>query len=489
LKTLSKFILRTFAGPFVATFFIAVFILLMQFIWKHIDDMVGKGLEWYVIVELLAYISASLVPLALPLAILLSSLMAFGNLGENYELIAFKSAGISLKRVLRPLTAFVILLSIAAFLFANYLLPIANLKSRSLLYDVREQKPAMDLQPGIFSSELNDLTIRVGDKKQTEEGERLYDIMIYDHSNDRGNRTVTLAKEGIMNLSDNKQFLELRLFDGKSYDEQMNSGDEEKFVLTRVSFKEDLIRTDLSEFQLNRTDEDLFKTNYKMLNIDQLTIAIDSLEKRLQLSLTAFEENLDFTYSNYNKPKEEEIKVQSTEMLVFDSIFNHLNGFEKERLYKTAANLARSAKSKSDAIVREKEIRMESIHRHEIEWHRKYTLSFACIILFSIGAPLGAIIRKGGLGMPMVISVIFFLIYHMVSITGEKMAKEGALSSFEGMWLSAFVLLPIGVYLTYKATTDSALLSADAYNSFFAKLFKKKLKENNHTDEGITDLS
>lgn len=474
MKTLSKFILRTFAGPFVATFFIAVFILLMQFIWKHIDDMVGKGLEWYVIVELLAYISASLVPLALPLAVLLSSLMAFGNLGENYELIAFKSAGISLKRVLRPLTVFVVFLSIAAFLFANYLLPIANLKSRSLLYDVREQKPAMDLQPGIFSSELNDLTIRVGDKKSTDEGERLHDIMIYDHSDDRGNRTVTLAQEGTMKLTDNKQYLELQLFNGRSYDEQPNEGTDRDFVLARVEFEENLIRTDLSEFTLNRTDEDLFKTNYKMLNIGQLEVAIDSLESRLKVSIDAYQENLDYTYANYNPPKEEQTLIQSKETLVFDSIFNHLNGFEQERLYKTAANLARSAKSKSDAIIREREIRLEAIHRHEIEWHRKYTLSFACIILFSIGAPLGAIIRKGGLGMPMVISVVFFLIYHMVSITGEKMAKEGAVSAFEGMWLSAFVLLPIGIYLTYKATTDSALLSADAYTSFFAKLFKKK---------------
>lgn len=448
----------------------------MQFIWKHIDDMVGKGLEWYVILELLAYISASLVPLALPLAVLLSSLMAFGNLGENYELIAFKSAGISLKRVLRPLSIFVVFLSIAAFLFANYLLPIANLKSRSLLYDVREQKPAMDLKPGIFSSELNDLTIRVGDKKPTEEGERLYNIMIYDHSNDRGNRTVTLAEEGIMKLSSNKQFLELRLFNGRSYDEQPNKGEDKDFVLARVEFEEDLIRTDLSEFRLNRTDEDLFKTNYKMLNIDQLTVAIDSLEKRLGVSIDAYEENLEFTYSTYNKPKEEQTFEQSKETLIFDSIFTNMNGFEKERLYKTAANLARSAKSKSDAIIREKEIREEAINRHSIEWHRKYTLSFACIILFFIGAPLGAIIRKGGLGMPMVISVVFFLIYHMISITGEKMAKEGAMTSFEGMWLSAFILLPFGIYLTYKATSDSALLSADAYNSFFSKLFKKKDK-------------
>lgn len=438
--------------------------------------MVGKGLEWYVILELLAYISASLVPLALPLAVLLSSLMAFGNLGENYELIAFKSAGISLKRVLRPLSIFVVFLSIAAFLFANYLLPIANLKSRSLLYDVREQKPAMDLKPGIFSSELNDLTIRVGDKKPTEEGERLYNIMIYDHSNDRGNRTVTLAEEGIMKLSSNKQFLELRLFNGRSYDEQPNKGEDKDFVLARVEFEEDLIRTDLSEFRLNRTDEDLFKTNYKMLNIDQLTVAIDSLEKRLGVSIDAYEENLEFTYSTYNKPKEEQTFEQSKETLIFDSIFTNMNGFEKERLYKTAANLARSAKSKSDAIIREKEIREEAISRHSIEWHRKYTLSFACIILFFIGAPLGAIIRKGGLGMPMVISVVFFLIYHMISITGEKMAKEGAMTSFEGMWLSAFILLPFGIYLTYKATTDSALLSADAYNSFFSKLFKKKDK-------------
>lgn len=448
----------------------------MQFIWKHIDDMVGKGLEWYVILELMAYISASLVPLALPLAILLSSLMTFGNLGEHYELIAFKSAGISLKRILRPLTIFIVFLSIGAFLFANYLLPIANLKSRSLLYDVREQKPAMDIKPGIFSSELNDLTIRVGDKKSTEEGERLYDILIYDHSDDRGNRTVTIAEEGLMVLSPNKRYLEMTLFNGRSYDEQPDKSGENKHVLARVEFKENLIRTDLSEFKLNRTDEDLFKTNYKMLNIDQLSVAIDSLKNKKNRSELAYVDNIALTYSNYNRPKEEIANTARTEQIVFDSLLNPLNEFEKERVYKTASNLARSAKSKSDAMVRERDIREESIRRHEIEWHRKYTLSFACIILFSIGAPLGAIIRKGGLGMPMVISVIFFLIYHMVSITGEKMAKEGALSSFEGMWLSSFILLPIGILLAYKATTDSELFKTEAYTNFITKLLPKKKK-------------
>ena len=478
MKTLTKFILKSFAAPFVATFFIALFILLMQFIWKHIDDMVGKGIEWYVIVELIAYIAASLVPLALPLAILLSSLMTFGNLGEHYELIAFKSAGISLKRVLRPLTILVIFLTIGAFLFANYLLPIANLKSRSLLYDVREQKPAMDIKPGIFSSELNDFTIRVNDKKSTPKGEQLYDVLIYDHSNGKGNRTVIIADEGLMVLTADKRYLELTLFNGRSYDEQIDRKAKNTFPLSRSQFKEEIIRFDLSEFALNRTDEELFKTNYKMLNIGQLNTAIDSLVYKRGISEIEYENSLVQTYSNYNPPLEQKSMVVLNKSVPYDSLYTSLNGFQKERIYKTAANLARSAKSKTDAIIREKDIREETIINHKIEWHRKFTLSFACIILFAIGAPLGAIIRKGGLGMPMVISVIFFLIYHMLSITGEKMAKEGAIGAMEGMWMSSIILLPVGIFLTYKATSDSALFNFDAYLVFFERFKKKKQIKN-----------
>ena len=242
-----------------ATFLISIFVLLMQFLWLRIDDIVGKGIEWHVILRLLFYVAASLVPMALPLAILLSSLMTFGNLGENYELVAFKSAGISLKRILRPLFALVLILSGIAFLFSNYWLPVANLKSKSLLYDVREQKPTMDIRPGIFSSGLDNFTIRVRDKKTIDDIEHLYDVMIYDHRAGNGNLSVITAEEGIMTMANDKQYLELKLFNGERYEEDEAGKIKRTFPLVRSKFKENLIRFDLSQFQLNRTAEGLFK--------------------------------------------------------------------------------------------------------------------------------------------------------------------------------------------------------------------------------------
>lgn len=475
MKTSSKFILKTFAGPFVATFFIALFILLMQFVWKHIDDMVGKGLDWIVIAQLLMYISASLVPMALPLAILLSSLMAFGNLGENYELIAFKSAGISLRQILKPLFILILVLAGIAFLFNNYWLPVANLKSRSLLYDVREQKPTMDIRPGIFSSELENFTIRVEDKKVIDDKEYLYDLMIYDHSEGRGNRTVITAEKGLMTVSNNKRFLILHLFNGQSYDEQMENTINKNYPLARTTFEEEIIRFDLSQFALNRTDEDLFKNNYYMLNLHQLEEAIDTLTKVKQGRFDRYTIGLKQSYSLFNETdyRNSGLQLIGTEA----NISNLIERSKKSRqvnILETAINLARNSKSRVSSIIEDMAVRSEYINRHKIEWHKKLTLSFACIVLFLIGAPLGAIIRKGGIGMPMVISVIFFLIFHILSITGEKMAKEGAISVYAGMWMATVVLTPIGLFFTYKATTDSSLFRMDAYIDSIRDFFKRK---------------
>ncbi|NOG58256.1 MAG: YjgP/YjgQ family permease [Bacteroidetes bacterium] len=478
MKTSSKFLLKSFASPFVATFFICVFILLMQFVWKHIDDMVGKGLEWSVIAQLLLYVAASLVPMALPLAILLSSLMTFGNLGENYELVAFKSAGVSLKRILRPLAIVAILLSVVAFLFSNYWLPVANLKSKSLLYDVKEQKPTMDIKPGIFSSELDDFTIRVRDKKVINEVERLYDVMIYDHRGGKGNRSVIIAEEGILTLSPDKRFIELRLFNGVNYDEGTDNSNQKKYPLSTTKFKEDLFRIDRSEFTLNRTDEDLFKNNYKMLNISQLSRNIDTLEIIKAEHLKNYKEGLKLSYFLYSLTEIQSDHVNEVSGPVsFDDFFDKMSMVQKQQSLITAANLSRNSKSRVESMVNDIKDRDRYIRNHEIEWHKKLSLSFACFLLFLIGAPLGAIIRKGGLGMPLVVSVLFFLIFHILSITGEKMAAEGAIPVFKGMWLSTMVLLPVGIFFTLKATSDSALFNIDAQKSKLMRLFSKKDKK------------
>ena len=461
-------------SPFMATFFISIFVLLMQFLWKYIDDLVGKGIEFSVFVQLLIYVAASLVPMALPLSILRSSLMTFGNLGEHYELVAFKSAGISLKKVLQPLFAVVIMLSFVAYLFSNYWLPVANLKSKSLLYDIKQQKPAMDIQPGMFSNDLEDITIRVKDKKEIDGIEHLYDVLIYDHSDGPGNRKVTQAEEGIMTMTPDKRYLELKLINGINYEEEKNP-QVKKYTLSRSKFKENIIRSDLSQFDLNRTDEELFKTGYKMLNMAQLSSAIDTLKAMKNNHFESFKtglKNSSFLYANYDES--EFTQKKDTSNLNFDNYFSKFDVDQKAQILNTAANLSRNSRSRLSSMHEDMKSRNKYIRNHEIEWHKKLTLPFACVILFLIGAPLGAIIRKGGLGMPIIISVLFFLLFHILSISGEKMAKEGAIDSLIGMWMASAILLPVGLFFTYKATSDSALFNFDLYNNFFKAIFKKK---------------
>lgn len=447
----------------------------MQFMWKYIDYIVGKGIDTFVIVKLFFYSTLSLIHLALPLSILLSSLMTMGNLGEHYELVAFKSAGISLKRVLKPLSVMIIILAGFAYLFSNYWLPIANLKSKSLLYDVRQQKPTMDLKPGIFSDQMDNFSIRIEDKKEIDGVEHLYDVLIYDHSDESGNKIVTSAKEGIMTFTPDKRYLEMKLFDGIRYREEKDGQIKREYELEHSTFKESLFRIDLSELAFTRTNEELFKTNYQMLNLEQLTLAIDTLVQQKKVHYKAHQEGLKRTSFHFAKMNESTFKQKRvTNSIDFDEFYTALPDSKKTHLLNTAASLSRNAKSRLSTMVNDRYTREKYINRHKIEWHRKLTLPFACIILFLIGAPLGAIIRKGGLGMPIIISVVFFLIFHILSITGEKMAKEGAVPALEGMWMASAILLPLGLFFTYKATSDSAIFSLDGYFDFFKKLFKKK---------------
>jgi len=461
-----------------ATFCIAIFVLLMQFLWKNIDDLVGKGLDWLVIMKLLFYVSASLVPMALPLAVLLSSLMTFGNMGEHYELVAFKAAGISLSRVLRPLGILVVFISVGAFLFSNYWLPFANLKSKSLLYDMRQQKPTLDLQAGYFSSELDGYTIRVKDKKPIGENERLYDVLIYDHTlENSNNRTVISAKEGVMTITKDNRFMELKLFDGVRYVEEKDEGKGKEYPHSRLSFKENLIRFDLSQFKLNRTDEELFKNNYKMLNLNQLAESVDSLEKAKAEHAEKFIKGIKNTYLLYRVQKGADSSIEK-KPIDYDEFFDQLAKKEKQQIYNTAANICRNAKVRVKNTADNLSSRTKFINRHKIEWHKKLSFSFACFVLFLIGAPFGAIIRKGGLGMPIVVSVIFFISFYMLSISGEQMVKEDALSAAKGMWFSTAVLLPIGIFFTVKATSDSSLFNLGEYfqklKSFFIHLKSKE---------------
>jgi lipopolysaccharide export system permease protein len=470
MKKLYWFILKSYLGPLVMTFFIAIFILLMQFLWKYIDDLVGKGLEWYIIAKLMFFASSTFVPYALPLAILLSSLMTFGNLGEHYELVAMKSAGISLNKIMRPLIIVSILISLLGFYFSNVILPTANLKFLSLLFDIREKKLAFNIKEGVFYNGIDGYVIRVG--KKDPDGNTIREVMIYDHSKHLGNVSLTVAKWGKMELTPDKRFLIFRLYDGTNYEERTdlrNAGITHPFQSTR--FSEQSQQFDLSTFQLTRTDEKLFKNNYEMLNTNQLRKSIDSIRKE------ALEEQKNFRKSfihNYyflagTDTVKKPVKIVPASKPPGDLLATFTPS-DRNRIIESAKNAAFSVSGNLKGNAENYYQKEKSLHHYQIALHKKFTFSIACFLLFFIGAPLGAIIRKGGLGLPAVISTIFFVLFWILSITGEKYAVEGVLPAWQGLWIAPLVLLPIGVFLTHKATVDASLLDVDAWIKILTNL-------------------
>ena len=470
MKKLHKLVLSSYIGPFVATFFIAMFILLMQFLWKYIDDLVGKGLEWYVLGELLFYMSAGFVPLALPLAVLLSSIMTMGALGEHYELVAFKSAGISLNKIMWPLVMVSAFLVLAAFYFSNNVLPVANLKGLSLLYDVRHHRPAFNLTEGVYYKGIDNFVIRVSDKGA--DGQTLYGIKIYDHTERRGNINLSTAEWGTMAMTPDGRQLVLTLYNGVNYQETGDNPQDPAKPFQRTYFEEQTRKFDLSSFDLRRTDEELFKSNFRMMNLSQLIYFEDSLsasldEKKSQF-IHSYRSRLNF-FGRIDSADIAGLPPGDRQLFNIKSIGQHQS--METMVINQAMELVRSNKDHTGFSHEEFRYRKRTLARYQIEFHRKFTLSFACIVLFMIGAPLGAIIRKGGFGLPMVVSVLFFVVFHVVSITGEKFAREGVLEAWQGMWIAPFLLLPVGIILTIKATTDSSLLDVDSYVRRFERIF------------------
>ncbi|MDP1623993.1 MAG: LptF/LptG family permease [Bacteroidales bacterium] len=468
MKKLDIFILKSYLGPLVMTFFIALFILLMQFVWKYIDDLVGKGLEWYIIAKLMFYASSTFVPLALPLSILLSSLMMFGNLGEHYELVSMKAAGISLSRIMRPLIVVSICISALAFYFSNVILPLANLKFHALLFDVREKKLAFNLKEGVFYTGIEGFVIRINKKEN--DGNTIRDVMVYDHTKHLGNVSLTTASWGKMELSPDKRFLVFRLYEGTNYEEKVDMRNKSAtHPFQRTEFSEQYQMFDLSAFQLSRTDENLFKKNYEMQNINQLSYSIDSIKAQLASDRKAYEISLinvlQFTHRSDTVMHSRNDSAKSFNPSV---IFN-FKAEDRYKIMETALNSAKSAKENlqysKDNIYNKRKL----IFKHQIVFHKKFAFSIACFLLFFIGAPLGAIIRKGGLGMPAVISTLFFILFWVISFVGEKYTAEGVVPAWQGIWYSSAVLMPIGIFLTIKATNDASLFDMDAWINFFKK--------------------
>ena len=439
-------------------------------------ELVGKGVGWSVLGEFFVYATFSLVPMALPLAILLASLMTFGNLGENFELTAMKAAGISLFRIMRPLILFISMICVGAFYFSNYVLPISQKKLWTLIFSLREKSPEFDIPVGEFYSGIEGFNIYIRGKQK----HILKDLMIYDFSNGFENAAVMTADSGRVQFTDDNKYLLLSLYDGESFqnlNKQRISNSANSVPYRRETFKTKVILLDFNT-DFTRFDETLLQDQHVSKNFSQLTQSIDSVSKIANSRSTSQAKDIvdqhflgrelirgNAINDSLNKSK----KIQNT-----DSLFLTLN---QESMIRVTTLAVEKAKVMKSLVEYNKMMLNEPVNyvlRHEIERHRKFTLSFACLIFFFIGAPLGAIIRKGGLGAPVVISVIMFIFYYIIDNTGYKMAREDFWPAYEGMWLSSGVLLPIGIFLTYKAVVDATLFNPEQYIKIW-NLMKRKV--------------
>lgn len=484
IKRLYTFMLQSFLPLFLMTFFICLFIVLMQFLWRYIDDLVGKGLEMSVIGELFFYAALTMVPLALPLAILLASLMTFGNLGERFELTAMKASGVSLIRAMRPLIVLMVVVATGAFFFQNDVLPIAQTKMWTLLYSMRQKSPELDIPEGVFYDQIPGFNLYVG-KKDSETGV-LHDLLIYNVERGTDNATIIYADSGKMSMTDDRGHLFLQLWQGEQFENLREQGGiaSKNVPYRRESFdnKEVMIAFDAN---FNRMDESGMRNQYVGKNIKELQATIDSVNLRVDSVGAIYAKNLKqnsylgLSYEEYvRKPDgsgvfERSKPVKLDRPVDIDSIFKGSNPAFAKSVINQGLSKARRALTDYDYKAEMMYDDKYTIRRHAIELMKKFTLSAACLVFFFIGAPLGAIIRKGGLGTPLVISVILFIFYYIIDNTGYKMARDGKVAIWEGLWLSTFVLLPLGIFFTYKAVNDSAVFNADAYANFFRKLFGK----------------
>jgi lipopolysaccharide export system permease protein len=478
LKKLDRFVLRSFIGPLILTFFIVLIILILQFLWMYVDELAGKGLEIKIVAELLFQFALSFVPMALPLAILLAALMTFGNMGEYSELSALKSSGIPLKRIMRPLIILAALISVISFFFSNNVLPYSNRQARTLLYDIRRKRPDINLQAGTFNNDIDGFSIKVTSRDPV--SNRLDKLYIYDHRDNKGNISVTYADSGYMRVTHDETAMSMVLYNGYSYNEMPEKEDgipEKKYPFRKDYFKEQTIVVSLSGFDLERTEIDLFKSHSAMKNIAQLTHDIDSLNKKYNTRVNTYYKEFDnsILYTGRNRDivhRADKDTSDSQDIKPFDTetVFNSLADLDKKSvLIRAIGNLKAGSNylsTKNESLHSE----VKFIKGYEVNWNKKFTLSFACLVFFFIGAPLGAIIRKGGLGTPAVISILFFVIWYVISLSGEKLVEENLVSTFAGMWASSYILLPVGLFLTYKASNDSVIMNFDTYLSFFRKI-------------------
>ncbi|MDR3127054.1 MAG: YraN family protein [Tannerellaceae bacterium] len=469
MKRLYSYVLQSFLPIFGMTFGICLFIVLMQFIWRYIDDMVGKGLDFPVLAELFFYAALFLLPMALPLAILLASLMTFGNLGERLELLAIKSAGVSLIRIMRPLALLVASISVGAFFFQNNVLPVVQVKLWGLLFSVRQKSPELDIPQGVFYSEITGFNLYV---KQKDKDGRLIDMMIYDYSAGFNNARVIVADSGRLSMSFDKKFLILTLHKGESFENlrqekvRSNRLHPASVAYRRESFgsKEILIDFDAN---FTRIDDSFLQNEYMGKNLHQLRADIDSMTLSLD-SLGQANARLLCSSSYHRLFVKDSFPASSGEMLHFDSLL--ASGEAYHDVLVRARNIARDSKEQHALRSMSFIDQLSRIRRYSTEWHKKFTVSAACLLFFFVGAPLGAIIRKGGLGVPVILSIFLFIFYYILDNVGLKMARNGIWPVWQGMWLSAAALALFASFLTWKAVKDSVILDVETYLDAFKRL-------------------
>ncbi|MEX1190596.1 MAG: LptF/LptG family permease [Brumimicrobium sp.] len=511
MKKLSVFYIKSFIGPFMATFFISMFMLVMQFLWKYIDDLMGKGLEISIILELLFYVSASLLPLALPLAILLSSLIVMGNLGEHNELTALKSSGLSIYRILRPLSAVIIFIAIGTFYFSNYIIPIANYKWHSIIWDIQETKLTSFLKPGSYTQEIDGFSIKISQGKDNS-FER---IIIHDRRDPKVLKTI-VADSGEFYRSENGEFLYFKLHHGNVIEELAEApkfNDEKKknkksnHPGRKSTFSTATYKMNLTGFKLQRSQDDLFKNDYEMLNVFQIDKTVDSLkgkyreltqtltfntkskheyfqalEYRDELKNDSLPDDMKTGFikeKNKNKNKNRNRnrkKDNDTSKLKIDSIVKFydtqsMTDDDKEKAYVHLKTQLRNKTNSLESQIKIENGKHESLRKFEIEFHRKFALSFSIIILFFIGAPLGAIVKKGGFGAPVVIAALLFMIYFVLISIGDNMAKKDIITPFMGMWGPNFILAPFAIFLMISAANDRSVVD---FNKFWKRFKKNK---------------
>lgn len=472
MKTLDRYILTSYLKTFFSVFVILMFIFVLQTIWLYIGELAGKDLDFVIILKFLLYFSPKLVPLVLPLTILLTSIMTFGSFAENYEFAAMKSAGISLQRAMRSLTVFILLVSLTAFFFANNVIPAAEYKSLNLRKNIAQLKPAMVISEGVFN-DLGDINIKV-DQKSGDNDQYLDNVIIHKKSPRRpGNYTVIKATEGELIGSTDSNILSLILKDGNYYDEIQPTSpkDRNKKPFAKSYFKEYVINMDLSGFNEVDLNEERYSNSHNMLKISELNQTIDSFSTAYNSGVASLSNNLYLRTGLKNMiERSKKADTSATDTL---EILPQYEPYKASQIINLALGNINGALTTVESKANELTNASKRLNKFEIALHEKYVLGFACIVLFFVGAPLGAIIRKGGMGLPMVIAILLFLTYHFIGIFAKNSAEEGTINPFVATWLSTLIMLPLGIILTYRATTDQGLFGFSALFEPIKKLLKK----------------